>query len=766
LFPWICALTVFASALLVFQVQPIIGKMLLPWFGGSSAVWTACLLFFQVMLLAGYTYAHLLANFRTPRAQVIIHALLAAAALALLPITPSDGWKPTGREEPTLRLLLLLTATVGAPYFLLSATAPLVQHWFGLLLPGRSPYRLYALSNVASLAALLSYPLAVEPLFSSPVQGSLWSAGFAAYAVLLGVMLVVVWRIPFAFDDLRAGTEMRREQDSSSSGESTSGDAKERVHKSKETKGEGQATSLSYATLPQGVRYAAWILLPALAVVLLMAVTSHVCQDVPAVPFLYVVPLSIYLLTFIICFDSPRWYARSVFAMAGVLAVLAVSVNPASFDLMLARLGIESSIEDAAQSVLGQLVRYFILLFLLAMLCHGELVRLKPPPRQLTAFYLCVSGGGALGGLLVALVCPLVFDTYLELPLAMLLALVLAVAVLLDDMRTTLSRWHWVLGGVVVCGAAYLILGSHVFRGDDSTLVRVRNAFGTLRVTEFNDAGFARRSLGGVAEVTNGEEEETNGKEGAAEFVHERARMLYHGNIEHGVQFLDKPKRYLPTSYYSLVSGVGRAIISLPPDRPHRIGVIGLGTGTLAAYGHAGDFICFYEINPAVVELADEHFTYLRDSPAEQEFVLGDARLSLEREPPRRYDVLAVDAFSGDSIPVHLLTAEALAVYRRHMAPDGIIAVHISNRYLDLAPVVTCAARAQGMEVRRVEVLIADEEHPDQGYSESDWLLLADDPQVFEREAFRIRPGAKELPAYENFRPWTDSYSNILGILR
>lgn len=746
-----CALTIFASALLVFQVQPVIGKMLLPWFGGSPAVWTACLLFFQAMLLAGYAYAHVLGRLPGTRRQAVVHTALVAAALLLLPITPSASWKPTGDENPTLQILLVLLASVGTPYLLLSATAPLIQHWYGRLLPGRSPYRLYALSNVGSLLALLSYPVLVEPFFSSPVQGALWSGGYAAYAVLLGTTLAALWKMPspVQFSD-------EEPEETASVAEPAAAaptKAERRRNKKRRDKQRDAAPTPATAVAPLTNRFPwlaplVWFGLTALASVLLVSVTNHVCQDVAVVPFLWVVPLSLYLLTFIICFDSPRWYLRIPLATAAVLTILLLSVDVGNFDRMLAdRFGIETSLADAVQGAAGQAVLNFLLLFLVAMLCHGELVRWKPPVRHLTGFYLSVAAGGALGGALVAVVCPLVFTTYYELPLAMTLGFLLAVAVILDDSRRSLSTAHWVLGGVVTLGGLYIVAQGRLLDDQGDTLAAVRNFYGTLSVQDIEQEAIGFASDDNDAPLT---------------VVTRKGRVLYHGRILHGFQFLDDQLRDTPTTYYAQDSGVGLVLDGLPSDRPHRVGVVGLGTGTLAAYGREGDEYVFYEINPAVTDLAQRYFTYLSDSPARIEIVPGDARLSLEREPPRRFDVLVLDAFSGDAVPVHLLTREAFEVYRRHLKPGGVIAVHVSNRYLDLKPVVARIARSLALDIRLVEVYREDETTDD--VAASDWLLVTADAALLESPP--LREAAQKLPPFAGFPLWTDTYSNLAGILK
>jgi SAM-dependent methyltransferase len=660
--------TIFLSSFLLFLVQPLIARLILPWFGGSAAVWTTCMLFFQVLLVAGYAYAHGLGRL-SGRRQAIVHSLLLAAALVTLPIAPSESWKPAGGDEPVTRILLLLGATVGLPYFLLASTSPLIQLWFSRARPLDNPYRLFALSNLASLIALLGYPFAVEPLLASGSQVRAWSWAFAAFAILCGV---AACRTP-------------------------------------------PATATTEATAAPPVakgRYGWWLALSATGSLLLLAVTNHVTQNVASVPLLWLAPLTLYLLTFIIAFEGRGWYRPAI-----VWPLLVAALVAAGWLL------VDTEVHYRLALQLGV---FLPALFIACLFCHGELYRLRPPPAQLTAFYLTISAGGALGGVLVAVVAPLVFDGYYELGLGLVALALLAALRLAHLGRLPHYAALAALLGIAAC-AAY-----DGFRDQRDVRVAERSFYGVLHVKEYNA-----------------------GEEG-------HLRRLVHGTIMHGEQYMHGELRRLITTYYTPSSGIGAAIQSKQGHRV-KVGVIGLGTGTIAAYGRAGDVYRFYEIDPHVVEIARTQFTFLADSAARIEIALGDARLSLEREPPQAFDVLAVDAFSSDAIPIHLITREALGVYLRHMKPDGIVAFHVSNRFLDLIPVVARIAREQQAHA----VLVEDEPDEDDpsGRSRSDWVLVSRSESALQAKPI-VERGAAPAEDREDWRTWSDDYSNLIQILK
>ena len=666
------------SAFLLFQVQPLIGKYILPWFGGSAGVWTTCMLFFQMLLLAGYLYAHLSVTYLPPRAQAAVHAtFLLAAALLTLPIIPADRWKPLDADQPVRHILLLLFATLGLPYFVLSATAPLLQRWFARLSPGRSPYRLYALSNVASLAALLSFPFLVEPLLSRRAQAWTWSAGYLGFAACLCTCAVMLWR--------NAPSPAHDQPDARS------------------------ASTAAPAPTPVA-HYVLWLALPACASLLFLAVTNKLCMEVAAVPFLWIIPLAIYLLTFIISFDSPRWYRRGIFG-----PLLAVALGAAAYAL---HAGDE-------WLLVAQIALYAAVLFIACMVCHGELVALKPDPSRLTAFYLFTAAGGALGGLSVGVLAPILFDRFLELHVGLALAWVLFLAALAADPKSPLHAFRR-------AGVWYLLVVAGVL------LVVGLYAEVTLRRAEVDDVA-RDRNFYGVLHVHHADE-------GGAPVL-----ILQHNNIVHGMQFTDESRRMEPTTYFRRTSGVGR-ILTAPRPRggAARVGIVGLGVGTLAAYGNPGDRFRFYELDVAVEHFARKYFTFISGSRADVEVIPGDARLSMEREPPQDYDLLVLDAFTGDAVPVHLLTREAVATYLRHTSAAGVIAMNISNVHLDLAFVVEALAADAKMDL-----LFVHDQH-------SIWALLARQPQSLDP----ARPFASKPTERRPTTLWTDDYASMFQVLK
>jgi spermidine synthase len=679
------AATILLSAFLLFLVQPIIAKQILPWFGGTSAVWTTCMVFFQVLLLGGYAYSHFITRRLQPRAQAWLHSALLALSLAFLPIIPYDWLKPTGGQDAALAIIVLLGVTIGLPYFLLSSTGPLVQKWVAHRFPERTVYRLFALSNFGSLLGLLAFPFAIEPFANSRTQSYTWSA---AYALFVLACAVTAWQ-------------------------SAKNPAPPAPVATAAAEGE---------TPPSGGEYLLWLAFAALGSVLLLASTSHITQNITSVPFLWVLPLTLYLLTFVLAFEGrggrgwydPRW---------GIYTALAFAVA------MAAGLSASRGVLDISLAV----PLYCFGVFFGCLFCHGELAQRKPAPRYLTQFYLSLSAGGALGGLFVGLVAPRVFPAYYELPLA--LAALAALAILAAWTNRQLIG-PWLVSTTftaLVASIATTYYAWYYFdflRGD--VILMQRNFYGALRVRE----------------------------QGAGD---QQVRRLLHGVILHGEQLTLSPERLEPGSYYSRTSGVGLAIASKQDRGPARIGVVGLGAGTLAAYGRAGDTVRFYELDPDVVKISHSQFSYLDSSPATLQFVVGDARLSMERElakAPQRYDVLAIDAFSSDSIPVHLLTREAIEIYRRELAPGGIVAVHISNRFLDLKPVLANIAAAAGMSAR----LVSDSPSEESGASSTDWVLLAENDEPFSHA--RLVDRVEPIVPNPALSLWTDQFNNLLDVLK
>ena len=672
--------TIFLSAFLLFLVQPMMGRYVLPWFGGGPAVWTNCLLFFQVMLLAGYAYAHWLGSRTSPRLQGSLHIGLLAASLLFLPIAPRfDLWKPASSSDPSGRILLLLVATVGGPYLLLSATGPLLQRWFHMSEPSREPWRLYALSNFGSFAALLSYPFAVEPFVRLHTQVWIWSAFYVSFAGLCGW---TAWQIRASKPEIGAVFDQIDEP-------------------------------------PTLWTRLFWLALSMCGSVLLLATTNQISQDIAVNPFLWVAALSIYLLTFILVFESQRFYRRTLFAAAaGILAPIACVVPSLAGTLKIA----------------AQLAIYLAALFVTCMVCHGELARSRPSPRFLTAFFLTIAGGGALGGVFVALIAPRLFTEFSEYPVGLAGACVLGFT---GWLRTgALAMWtrgnfavRLPLMALLLGGITSIMAG--VTMSNLPSVASARNFYGILRVMDKTDR---------------------NGP----------LRELRHGTIRHGFQYLNAPQRSWPTTYYGPHSGIATVLTAL--DRPNRkVAIVGLGAGTLAAWGHLGDTFRFYEINPDVEAIARKWFTFLKDSGARTEIVLGDARVQLERELAagrlHDFDLIAVDAFSSDAIPLHLLTAECGDIYRQRLKPGGLLLLHISNRALNLEPVARGLARYLGW----TPILFFSGDDYSTGESSSTWVLITDNAEFLQRTGIGHinSPWANRAPI-----TWTDDFASLWHVLR
>jgi SAM-dependent methyltransferase len=667
------AATIFLSAFLLFLVQPVLAKQILPWFGGAAVVWTTCMVFFQLVLLLGYAYSHwITTHVRSPR-QNGVHLALLAASLAFLPILPAESWKPLGDENPVVRILLLLFATIGLPYFLLSTTSPLIQAWFAREFPGSSPYRLFALSNLASMLALLGYPFLFEPWLASPQQSWAWSGGYALFVALCAAL---AWR-------------------------SRELPPLERAAPTPQEAAEPRPSARSIVV---------WLSLASMGSVTLLAVSNHLTQNVSSIPLLWVIPLAIYLLTFILCFEGTRWYRRDAYLgfLVWILCVMAWFLADKRLQFELA----------------WQVGVFAAGLYIVCMFCHGELARLRPGPHHLTLFYLVVSLGGVVGGALVGIVAPLTLPGYLELEVALVVLALLALYLNLDRPKPIVAMFAFV-GAFTTAALAWRV--DHLT--EDTVLIE-RNFYGVLRVKEV------------LARDTDPQT---------------RYRSLVHGAILHGEQWMAEKYRRAATTYYKTSSGIGKAILA-HEGKAIKVGVIGLGTGTLATYGDADDTYRFYDINPAVPRIAREQFSYLADSPARIEVVLGDARLSLEREPFQGFDVLAVDAFSGDSIPVHLITLEAVGTYLRHMKPTGVIAFHVSNRFLDLKPVLLAIAERHGLEYAFVH------ETGDDGSTTSDWVLLTRHKPLILRP--EIVEATEPVAPQPGWRLWTDAYNNLIQVWR
>ena len=680
---WLLAACVFSSAFLLFLLEPLVAKSILPWFGGGASVWTTCMLFFQVVLLAGYAYAHVGITRLGRKSQFGVHLALIVLAVAALPVIPPLRLRPSPDVNPIVHVLLVLSVTAGLPFLLLSATGTLVQAWWARLHPDSSPYRLYALSNVGSMAGLLAYPLIMEPLVGLRMQAWVWSGALALFGLLCAICALIASSVP--------------------------------AHV------ENPATPADASAPASRWTRVAWIVLPMIPSVLLLAITATLTQDVAPIPFLWILPLAIYLLSFILCFEYPHAYRRDLFIPLYGMAMLVLC------GLVM--------LERPKLGLPVQVLIYATLLFAGSMICHGELYRIRPASRHLSRFYLSLALGGALGGVFVAAIAPLLFHGMWELHLSIagcaLVCLVIMWGSSTSALRGGRPSWAWFsVSAVSVTIVATLWMdASGGFLGG-RLLARTRGFYGALTVQRTN-----------VQDPT------------------QEARALYHGGIIHGLQ-LEDPKRWQePVSYYWPGTGIGR-VMQMTAGRPRRIGIVGLGAGAIIAYGRQGDRMTIYEINPQVIDVAHEQFTFLRNTPAEVQIVEGDARISMERQADQQFDVLLLDAFSGDSIPVHLLTREAFELYLRHLKPDGILAVHVSNSYLDLEPVVARAAEQLGMAV----VISDTPPLVDDGLNyATTYAILSRDKSTIDTEALRTVSRAARLKP--GVRLWTDDHSNLLRIL-
>ena len=685
------AVAVFVSAFLLFQVQPLISKAILPWFGGTPSVWTTCMLFFQVLLCGGYLYSHLVTSRLTARQQGLVHCGVLLISLAFLKILPSIDWKPTGLESPVGRILSLLLSTVGLPYFVLSTTGPLLLRWFSVAQPQASPYRLYALSNAGSLLALLSYPFLFEPLMRVSTQANAWSLGYLVFAALC---------VACAMRSISGGAEKKAAPEQATSRDKRS------------TAATANATKSAFGR---------WLILSMVASTMLLAVTNEVCQDVAVIPFLWVVPLSLYLLSFILCFESDRWYRRGLYSLGTAILALAVC--------WLQSFGSRTWLPL-------QLMIYFGCLFSICMLCHGELARLRPSADSLTAFYLTLSAGGAAGGLFVGLLAPLIFPAFWEHSLGMIVSCVIAVVVYFDHRG-------WLQDGPHP-PALWKLLAILLFAGLGTVFAAA--------VTSYTNAVAMVRNFYGVLEVQNDTIED--------------AVILRHGRIIHGIQLNGIPS--FPTMYYGYNTGVGKAIEQLRERKtPLKIGLVGLGAGTLAAYGQPEDTFRFYEINENVTRLAQQHFTFLKNCPSTVDVIHGDARLMLENETPQAFDLLVLDAFSGDAVPTHLLTAEAAAVYLKHLKSDGFIAIHISNLHFDLRRVTDGLAEAAKLYSITLEIApVIDRITGAQSLIEpgSRWVLMAREKSLLESDLYMRFLTQDTRPPRDQVL-WTDDFSNLIEVL-
>jgi hypothetical protein len=685
---------IFLSAFLLFQVQPLIAKLILPYFGGGAAVWTACLLFFQAFLLLGYFYAHCLTQFKSIKKQITIHLALLICSVVFLPIGIRTWENISMATSPLQNILMLLTVSIGLPYFILSSTGPLIQRWLTYIEVGKLPYQLYSLSNLGSLLALISFPFFFEPLLTTSQQSLYWTLGYLSYALLIVTLLWKMSKLTLNIQDIKIKPLM--------------GENKEKK---------------------QLLEKFLWVALAMVGVIILVATTNAMTQNIPPVPFLWILPLCLYLLTFIISFHSPKWYVReywfALFVLTACLALLMYFIG-------------------SQLDIISQVIIYACILFIACMICHGELALLKPEVEQLTLFYLFMSLGGFLGSAFVAFFAQNIFDQFLEFPLAIISVFVLLALSIYSQKGTTIKTQTWLVVSNVTLSISFIV-----------GLVYLNALFVKTNVA-------SERNFYGILSV---KDVEVNNK---------IQRRLIDGTTSHGTQSLEKGEGSLPLSYYRKNTGVALVLQQLRKQRQKEginkninAGFVGLGAGTLATYGHKGDNYVFYELNPAVITAAKTYFSYLKDSAAKIQLVLGDGRVSLKREfdntGSQQFDALVIDAFSGDSIPQHLLTQEALSLYFNHLKDDGVLAIHISNSHLDLTHLVRGLANVLDKDIIYVETAAdTNNEHNVQ------WVLLTNN-QLFSSDTrikfYRSRWPTESVGEQKNII-WTDEHSDLLSVLK
>lgn len=691
---------VFLSAFLLFQVQPIVSKALLPVFGGTPGVWTSCMLAFQLILFLGYAYADVLVRWLTVKQQVVVHGSLLLLA-CLFPVLPGSV-ALSDQADPAVVIVWALLQSVGLPFFVLSTSAPLLQAWYSRLTGGKSPYHLYALSNAGSLLGLVSYPFLFEPLLNLPQQANLWRVLF----VIFGVVLFAISR-----------RMLQAERASGSSVENTAISAASSV-------GHNVVPAESVAAFPGLITLCCWFGLSLVPAILLPAITNQVCLDVASVPFLWVLPLSLYLLSFVICFAGtshgwPTIWGMIALCMVGGMVYVLGLAQGASIEL--------------------QVVMLFAGLFAGCMVCHGYLAAMKPHPHWLTLYYLTMSLAGLVGSAFVAYVARQLFQSFLELDLSLgALVIVIAVGAWRSKLPfAALNRpaVRFLLPIMVSAGAivAMAFLWNGAVPTDTNVLVAERSFFGVLRVAE---------------PIYAGETEP-------------RVRELRHGRIIHGQQLKSPDKQQVPTTYYTKTSGLGRVLQHHHSDRPRNVAAVGLGAGTIAAYGQTADRFVFFEIDSTVIRFAKEQFTFLRDSRAECTTVLADGRMGLANDD-RVFDVIVLDAFSGDAVPTHLLTREAFQVYLKRLAPDGIIACHVSNRHIDLNPILAAAAKYFNLDTRSYIAEPSNTDKLETGAIPSEWVLLSPDQGVLKAPQFAVLSPLVTTKLVK----WTDQNCSLFSVLK
>lgn len=676
--------TIFLSAFLLFQIQPLIAKQILPHFGGGAAIWTACMLFFQGLLFVGYLYAHILTKLRSVKVQAYIHLGLVIACWFVLPMTLShvEQYKDVFVQSPLAGVMLLLASSVGLPYFLLATTGPLLQRWLSVIELEKLPYKLYSLSNIGSLLALVSFPFIFEPLLTIKQQSDYWSLLFVLFT---GFLLLLCFKV--SKQNLMMST--------------------------------GQKDQTEFTAFALTSKAALWILLASIGVVLLISTTNAMTQNLPPVPFLWVMPLCLYLLSFIVCFHSPHWYVRWYFLVFFAIAAL---------------VGLLMYFIGSQLDIVSQIFIYAVIMFSGCMICHGELAKGQPKVELLTFYYLMIALGGFLGSLFVTFVAPYVFLQFSEYPIALVAVFILMAISAMKESSNQKALIFTAITVFILLSATFIYLNQAFVK---TNIYSERNFYGIISVKDVN---------------VNGQIE----------------RRLIDGTTSHGTQSLAADKSMIPLSYYRKNTGVGMALTVLQKQtRGINVGVVGLGAGTLAAYGRPQDKFHFYELNPSVIKAANNYFTYLSLSPATIAITQGDARVSLKNqlaeESNAGFDLLVIDAFSGDAVPQHLLTIEAFELYFRHLKPNGVLAVHVSNSHLDLVKLVKGSAAKLAKPARYFFT-----EAGDKYQNDAQWLLLANTPASLEHHLYQVysQRDVNSAQQAENGIFWTDEYSNLLSILK
>jgi hypothetical protein len=714
------------GAALLFVLEPMVAKMALPLFGGSPEVWTTSLVFFQLLLLAGYLYAHALRSLADLRLQVAIHAALIALAVLVLPVQIDAHWAPQVEQAPILALMWLLLRSVGLPFFALSATSSLVQSWFARSRSGaRDPYIMYAASNVGSLGALLAYPLVIEPLLGTALQGRLWTAGYVCFCIALGACAWIALRSPSVagFD---VGVSSERE---------------------------------AVVRAPSARRCLHWVALAAVPSSLMMGATMHLSTAIAPIPLLWVLPLALYLLSFVVAFSQ-----ASVRATAVALRIVPYCVLPLAFLFVL---------QDTLP-LAGYLAIHLAALFVLALACHGTLAALRPAPSRLTDFYLWLSVGGAAGGIFNAIVAPLIFRSVTEYPLAVVLALLLLAAGWKGDSKERAFDFiiPIALGALLLLAArAFVLPGDMHGLRKVETLAFILVAFSTIRrPMRFALTIGALLAAGALAPPLDGRtldlERNFFGVKQVLDDPSGRLRLLAHDGTYHGTQSLDPARASEPLAYYSRSGPLGDIFAETGvPGAGRKIAVVGLGIGAAACYRRAGEDWKFYEIDPAIERIALDptYFTFMARCAPRATIVTGDARLSL-RDTHRQNALLILDAYSSDQTPVHLLTREAFQMYLANLAPHGVLAFNISNKHFDIAPVLANAAADAGLTALMRDDTLVSARDAAFGKSGSTWVAMARDGASL--GGLTRDPRWHALPVRRDLPLWTDDYSSLVRVLR